>query len=89
MRCADARVTDPFRCLAPLQPFDLPAQEATHVLQMCALQARLGPHHVLLQLLDQPGAAFGTHPELFAPKLGDLQPEVADHVLGGRDHGAA
>jgi hypothetical protein len=40
-------------------------------------------------LQGQPGAAFGTHPELFPPKLGDLQPEVADHVLGGRDHGAA
>jgi hypothetical protein len=38
-----------------------------------------------LQLLDQPGAAFGALPELLAPQLGELELEVRDHRLGGRD----
>ena len=41
-----------------------------------------------LKLFDQLGMAFRTAAILFPPKLGDLQPEVADHVLGSRNHGA-
>ena len=34
-----------------------------------------------LKLFDQPGAALGTRAKLFAPKLGDLEVEVSDHVV--------
>ena len=39
-----------------------------------------------LHLVDQPGAAFGAVAILLAPELGDLELEVLDHRLGGRDH---
>jgi hypothetical protein len=35
-------------------------------------------------LLDQPGAAFGAVAVLIAPQPGDLQLEMRDHRLGGR-----
>ena len=38
-----------------------------------------------LQLLDQPGMAFGTMAILLAAEFGDLQSEVPDHVFRGRD----
>jgi hypothetical protein len=40
-----------------------------------------------LQLFDQSGAAFRTRPELFSPKLGDLQAEVPDLIVRRRDYG--
>ena len=41
-----------------------------------------------LKLFDQLGVAFRTAAILFPPKLGDLKPKVANHVLGSRNHGA-
>jgi hypothetical protein len=38
-----------------------------------------------LELLDQPGMAFGALAILFTPEFGDLQSEVPDHVVRGRD----
>ena len=63
----------------------------------CRLRHRLCPKRIFrgrglefleleLQLLDQPGAAFGALPELLAPQLGELELEVRDHRLGGRHH---
>ena len=37
-------------------------------------------------LIDQAGATFRTVAVLLAPELGDLEPEMLDHRLGGRDH---
>ena len=37
-------------------------------------------------LVDQAGAAFRAVAVLLAPELGDLEPEMLDHRLGGRDH---
>lgn len=38
-----------------------------------------------LHLFDQPGTSFGALAKLLAPKLGDLQPQMRDHRLRGRD----
>ena len=37
------------------------------------------------QLVDQPGTAFRAVAILLAPEFGDLEPEMLDHRLGGRD----
>ena len=39
-----------------------------------------------LHLVDQAGTAFGTMAVVVAPELGDLELEMLDHRLGGRDH---
>lgn len=41
-----------------------------------------------LQLFDQPSVAFGAMAILLAPELGDLEPQVPDHVRRGRNNSA-
>ena len=70
---------DPLGRLAPLQPLDLPAQGSTHMRQVRGLQARLGPHHVLLQLLDQP-QMLGQRSQ---PRIGSPVHPVEQRRAGG------
>lgn len=41
-----------------------------------------------LELFDQPGVAFGAVAELLAEEFGDLELQVPDHRIGGRNDGA-
>ena len=50
-------------------------------------RSRLELLELQLHLVDQAGPALGAVTILLAPQPGDLEPEMFDHRLGGRDHG--
>ena len=58
-------------------------------IRLCTIlfKVRLEVLRLHLELFDQPGMTFGTVAISIAPEFGDLEPQVPDHLLGGRDDG--
>ena len=59
-------------------------------IRLCPIlpKVRLQILELHLELFYQPGVAFGAVAELLAPEFGDLQLQVPDHRIGGRNDGA-
>jgi len=59
-------------------------------IRLCPIlpQVRLHILELHLELFNQPGVAFGAVAELLTAEFGDLELQVPDHRIGGRNDGA-